>query len=157
MLTKLSLHCKVGNMETKKAVLSTRHAKYYVNYIGPRLEGLCAVTLDWEDPAMGDNHYNRKRMFVRFIEDIGFPSYKWDYYTDKHEEFLVSSYGLTMVEPEAAHPVRDPKHDHWKLTGVASRKLEEFSEEGYLIVRVEDTMDMNEGTITLHYKKEEAK
>ena len=127
-------------METKKATLKVNVETFYVNYLGVATDGTCRVALDWDNPN-------------RFIKCIGFPPDQWNYSEDAHEVFWIPSYGITMVEPEVAPPVRDAKHDHWKLTGVASRKLEEFAERGDLIVRVED---MNEGTITLHYKKEEA-
>lgn len=142
-------------METKKATLKVNGNTFYVNYLGFWAEGTCRVSLDWEHPRMGNSRGLQEYVFNRFIKCIGFPSDRWNYKEDAHEVFYVPSYGITMVEPEATPPVRDTKHDHWKLSGVASRKLEEFSEEGYHIVRVEDSMDMNEGTITLHYKKEE--
>lgn len=145
-------------METKKATLTVNGYTFYVNYLGPVEAGICRVTLDWDNPKMGYTKVLQEFEFDAFIKCIGFPSDQWNYVVDAHEIFYVPSYGITMVEPEedVAPPVRDSKHDRWKLTDVASRKLEEFSEEGYLIVRVEHSQDMNEGTLTLHYKKEEA-
>lgn len=143
-------------METQKATFTVNNLVFPVNYLGPGTHGISRVTLDWSDPRMGTTKELQEFEFDVFIKSIDYPSDKWNYSEDAQKVFWVPSYGITMVEPEEAPPVRDSKHDHWKLTGVASRKLEEFAQEGYLIVRVEHSQDMNEGTITLHYKKEEA-
>lgn len=71
--------------------------------------------------------------------------------------YTVNSDWLTYEAESSAEAMQEDYLAHIRLAGYATRKLEEFAEEGYRIVRVEDTMDMNEGTITLHYKKEEAK
>lgn len=69
--------------------------------------------------------------------------------------YTVNSDWLTYEAESSAEAMQEDCLAHLRLAGYATRKLEEFSEEGYFIVRVEDSMDMNEGTITIHYKKEE--
>lgn len=146
-------------METKKATLKVNGDTFCINYLGPVEAGTCRVTLDWDDPLMGTTKGYQELAFDAFIKSIGYPSDQWNYPVDAHEVFWIPSYGITMVEPEEADAVTssdEVRRTHLSLSERVARKRIEFAEEGYFIVRVEDTMDMNEGTITLHYKKEEA-
>lgn len=156
VLTKLSSVCKVGNMETKKATLTVNGNTFYVNYLGPATDGTCRVTLDWDNPRMGISRHGREYVFNRFIKCIGFPSDRWYYSEDAHEVFWIPSYGITIVEPETTPPVREETEAAKRLRIVGNRLENGFAQGGLQLVRVEYSQDMNEGTITLHYKKEEA-
>lgn len=141
-------------METKKAMLTVKGNSYpvYVVDIPHEATGEYGVQLDWK--SMGNlTKSTKKRTFDRFIKDIDHTPERWKYPRDADMVYIEFQGILTFKDEAEGEPVT--KHDHWKLVGVASRKLEEYSEEGYLLVRVEDSMGMNEGTITLHYKKKE--
>lgn len=48
----------------------------------------------------------------------------------------------------------EPTEVHNKLEEVFKKRIAEFEEEGMVLVRVDHSTDLEEGTITLHYKKE---
>lgn len=144
-------------METRKATLNVNLTAYPVLVVDTVTTLRERVEIDWERVPEFFGATAPEQVFNYFISDIGHDRDDWSYTEDAHCTYYVEPEWVTLDDPVevSAPPVRDSKHDHWKLTGVASRKPEEFSSEGYSIVRVEHSQDMHEGTITLHYKKEE--
>ena len=147
-------------METKRAELKVGVITYPVIVEDTIGTESVRVKIDWTQVTkfFGATP-NLKQIFNCFISDIGFDNDYWNYPEHALNTLYVEPEWLILDEPEEGEAIVQPKAgliDHYKLTRVASRKMDEFPSEGYTIVRVEDTMDMNEGTITLHYKKEEA-
>lgn len=76
---------------------------------------------------------------------------------DNQEFFVVNLEWVTYEEEETITPPPVEESEAAKRLRIVGNRLENgFAQEGYSIVRVDHSQDMNEGTITLHYKKEEA-
>lgn len=108
------------------------------------------IDWDWYGNPTGVTKY---RIFDLFIGDIGLTNAAWDATADKDKTFYVLKKFLKETPDGETSPfVRDAATQLLRRT---QQLQDQFAEEGYTLVRVEHSIDMQEGTITLKYAKEE--
>lgn len=112
-----------------------------------------AVRINW-DYYKAATDFVKEGIFDSFIKDIGYTSYLWDFMNHRDHLFYVSKEDI-VTDPESNNTADESDNTSTYLTKQFDRIKSEFEEEGYTLVRVEHSIDMYEGTITLRYKKEE--
>lgn len=141
-------------MENIKAIYTVNGRAYRV-LVRPGWEKgnniTTGVQIDWDwygNPKATTVH----KLFDRFIRDIGYSNDYWNAATDKDEMFFVLKAFLKETPDGETSPfVRDAATQLLRRT---QQLQDQFAEEGYTLVQVNQSIDMQEGTITLKYTKE---
>lgn len=112
------------------------------------------VSIDWDrlDRDISDDEVYQKGLFDRLTQEVY--GKVFDFRLQKHGVLEVDRTYLFDTFSRPIYKAR--KEDNTSRLVTKPQQLhEQLEEEGYSLVRVDHSIDMYEGTITLRYKKEE--
>lgn len=144
-------------METRKATLKVNAYTYPVLVEESWTTNPERVVIDWSRVPEFFGSVPLQHVYDSFISDIGHDRDYWSYTEDAHCTYYVEPEWVTLDDPEEdVLPLPVEESEAAKRLRIVGNRLENgFAQEGLQLVRVEHSQDMNEGTITLHYRKEE--